>query len=79
MPILWKFVGSLDNPWVTDDLVHPMQIIWNGVMQAWPHKFTEDNDKVYHLVSIDLSSPLSLHYHESIVHTKNLQLAHAVW
>jgi len=57
VPILRKYVGSLENPWVTEGLAHPMQIIWDGVMQDWPHKFSEDNDKVYRLVSSD-PSPL---------------------
>lgn len=49
VPILRKYVGALENPWVTESLVRPVQIIWDGVMQGWPHKFTEDNDKVYRL------------------------------
>ena len=57
VPILWKFVGSLENPWLTEGLVGPMQIIWDGVMQEWPHKFAEDEDKLYRLVS-GYSSPL---------------------
>jgi len=57
IPILQKYVGSLKNPWVTEGLVCPMQIIWDGVMQDWPHTFTEDNDKIYRLVS---AHPLSL-------------------
>jgi len=32
VPILWKYVGSLKNLWVTKGLVRPMQIIWDGVM-----------------------------------------------
>jgi len=56
VPILQKYVGSLENPWVTEGLVRPMQIIWDGVMQDWPHRFAEDEDKVYHLVSGYLSS-----------------------
>jgi len=51
VPILQKYVGSLKNPWVTEGLVRPMQIIWDGVMQDWPHMFTEDDDKIYCLVS----------------------------
>ena len=51
IPILRKLVGSLENPWITEGLVHPMQIIWDGVMQGWLHKFSEDNNKIYHLVS----------------------------
>jgi len=58
IPILWKYVGSLENPWVTKGLVSPMQIIWDGVMQDWPHRFAEDEDKVYCLVNGYL---LSLH------------------
>ena len=57
IPILRKYVGSLKNPWVTEGLVRPMQIIWDGVMQDWPHTFMEDNDKIYRLVS---AHPLSL-------------------
>jgi len=57
VPILQKYVGSLKNPWVTEGLVRPMQIIWDGVMQDWPHTFTEDDDKIYRLVS---AHPLSL-------------------
>ena len=64
VPILQKYVGSLQNPWITDGLVRPMQLIWDGVMQKWPHTFTDD-DKVYCLVSghsfhyLQLSLPLS--------------------
>jgi len=58
IPILWKYVGSLENPWVTKGLVSPMQIIWDGVMQDWPHRFAEDEVKVYCLVNGYL---LSLH------------------
>ncbi|KIM60275.1 hypothetical protein SCLCIDRAFT_966931 [Scleroderma citrinum Foug A] len=53
VPILRKYVGALENPWVTESLVRPVQIIWDGVMQGWPHKFTEDNDKVYRLKIYD--------------------------
>jgi len=51
VPILRKYLGTSENPWVTEGLVHPMQLIWDGVMLEWPHKFSEDDDKVYRLVS----------------------------
>lgn len=57
IPILQKYIGSLENPCVTKRLANPMQMIWDGVMQDWPHKFAEDNDKVYCLVSDYLPSP----------------------
>jgi len=67
VPILQKYVGSLKNPWVTVGLVRPMQIIWDGVMQDWPHTFTEDDDKIYCLVSGHPSSlptaALTTHLH----------------
>jgi len=82
VPILWKYVGSLQNPWVTEGLATPMQYIWDRVMQDWPHTFDEDNDKIYRLVSshplllptADLTTIISA----LTVHAKNLRLAHAV-
>jgi len=82
VPILQKYVGSLQNPWVTEGLVTPMQYIWDHVMQDWPHTFDEDNDKIYRLVighplllpTADLTTIISA----LTVHAKNLQLVHTV-
>jgi len=82
VPILRKYVGSLQNPWVTEGLATPMQYIWDCVMQDWLYTFDEDNDKIYRLVSghplllptVDLTTIISA----LTVHAKNLQLAHAV-
>jgi len=51
VPVLRKYVGAFDNPWVTDGLVGPIQTIWNGIMKDWPHTISDEMDAIYHLVS----------------------------
>ena len=51
MPVLQKYDGSFDNPWVTDGLIGPIQTIWNGIMKGWPHTISDETDVIYHLVS----------------------------
>lgn len=53
MPVLQKYIGSFDNPWVTDGLVGPIQTIWNGIMKGWPHTISDETDVIYLLVSND--------------------------
>lgn len=53
MPVLRKYVGSFENPWVTDGLIGPIQTIWNGIMKEWPHIISDEADAIYRLVSVD--------------------------
>ena len=44
----------LENPWSTEDMIAPMQAMWDVTMAGtpeWEHEFGEDNDPLYRLVS----------------------------
>ncbi|KIM55320.1 hypothetical protein SCLCIDRAFT_30471 [Scleroderma citrinum Foug A] len=49
VPVLRKYVGSFNNPWVTDGLIGPIQTIWNGIMKGWPHTISNETDVIYRL------------------------------
>ncbi|KAI6145840.1 hypothetical protein BKA82DRAFT_10240, partial [Pisolithus tinctorius] len=47
VPILWKYIGTRENPWITDALIEPIQVLWYTLMVDWPHKFSDENDLIY--------------------------------
>ncbi|KAG6369258.1 hypothetical protein JVT61DRAFT_15530 [Boletus reticuloceps] len=54
IPLVRQFAGTFENPWSTEGMIAPMQAMWDATMAGtpeWAHKFSEDDDPLYHLVS----------------------------